>query len=262
MECYYVTLGISRDANETQIKKAYRKLALKHHPDKNPDNKEAAAEKFKQISEAFAVLSDQSKREAYDRYGHEGVKAHEEGRGMGSGGFGGSDFHHDFTFRNAQDIFEAFFGGSDPFDDPFFNGGRRRSSNGGRQQRRRSPFDSFFDDDDFFGGGMGRMGGMGGMGMMSNMMDMNMGGNMGSSSFSSFSSSSSSFGNGMTGTSTRTTSTIGPDGIRRTKTETTTIGPDGRKQTHVEESEDDVRQLGNGNGNNFGGYLGSGRSRW
>ena len=74
MTDYYKVLGVSRDATDAQLKKAYRKLALKWHPDKNQDNREAASEKFKEIGEAYAVLSDKKKRAVYDQYGAEGLK--------------------------------------------------------------------------------------------------------------------------------------------------------------------------------------------
>ena len=107
-EDYYEILGIKKDATEAEIKKAYRKLALKWHPDKNPDNREEAEEHFKKINEAYSVLSDKNKRNQYD---HGGI-------------------HFDFRGFNANDIFKDFFGGKDPFedffksnDDGFFGGG-------------------------------------------------------------------------------------------------------------------------------------------
>lgn len=87
---YYKVLGVRRDADDSTLKKAYRKLAIKYHPDKNPDDKRAE-EFFKAIAEAYDVLSDPQKRAAYDRYGKDGAKAAEQGQDMG-GGFGGGGF--------------------------------------------------------------------------------------------------------------------------------------------------------------------------
>ena len=105
---YYTTLGVARDADEKALKSAYRKLAMKYHPDKNPDDKEAEA-RFKEISEAYDTLKDPQKRAAYDRYGHDaftqgGMGAASGGAGgMGAGGF---DFGGSFS-----DIFDDLFGG-------------------------------------------------------------------------------------------------------------------------------------------------------
>src|SRR5258707_1005671 len=82
---YYEVLGLNRDASEEDIKKAYRKLAMKHHPDRNPDSKDAE-EKFKEAKEAYEMLTDADKRRAYDAYGHAGVNPQ---MGMGGGGMGG-----------------------------------------------------------------------------------------------------------------------------------------------------------------------------
>ena len=113
---YYEVLGVSRDADDATIKKAYRKLAKKYHPDINPGDKEAEA-KFKEASEAYAVLSDAQKRKQYDQFGH---AAFENGGGGGAGGF---------DFGDMGDIFGDIFGGGDIFGD-LFGGGRRRNSNG------------------------------------------------------------------------------------------------------------------------------------
>jgi len=83
---YYAILGVPKRADADAIKKAYRKLAVKYHPDKNPDNVKAAEEKFKEVTEAYEVLSDAKKREIYDQVGEEGLK---NGAGAGMGGMGG-----------------------------------------------------------------------------------------------------------------------------------------------------------------------------
>ena len=113
---YYEVLGLQRGASEDEIKKAYRRLAMKYHPDRNNGNKEAE-EKFKQVGEAYAILSDPQKRAAYDRYGKAGVDPSAAGAG-GFGGFGG--FGEGMGgFENFSDIFGEIFGGA-------ARGGRRR----------------------------------------------------------------------------------------------------------------------------------------
>ena len=102
---YYELLGVDRGASADDLKRAYRKLARQYHPDANPDDQEAEA-KFKEISEAYAVLSDESARARYDQFGHEGLRG---------GGMGGDPFNFDLN-----DIFENFFGGNP------FGGGRTR----------------------------------------------------------------------------------------------------------------------------------------
>lgn len=114
---YYEVLGVDKTADAETIKKAYRKLAMKYHPDRNPGDK-SAEEKFKEASEAYEVLSDSQKRQMYDQYGHEGMK--------GAFGGGGFDFARDFTHgADLNDILNQFFGGG--FGGGFggFGGGRR-----------------------------------------------------------------------------------------------------------------------------------------
>ncbi len=116
---YYSVLGVGRDADATEIKKAYRKLAVQYHPDRNPDNPEAE-EKFKQLAEAYDVLSDPAKRQVYDQYGVAGLK----GRGY--------DFHPEDIFSSFMDMFGGAFGGG--FGDIF--GGRSRGGpSRGRDQQ-------------------------------------------------------------------------------------------------------------------------------
>ncbi len=125
---YYEVLGVSKSASADEIKKAYRKLAMQYHPDRNPDNKDAA-EKFKEVCEAYEVLSDTDKRQRYDQYGHAGMKS-----AFGPGGF---DFGRDFSHMedmDLQDILGSMFGGG--FGDIFGGGGgRRRSRNPNASQR-------------------------------------------------------------------------------------------------------------------------------
>ena len=102
---YYEVLGVAKTANDDEIKKAYRSLAKKYHPDMNPGDKEAEV-KFKEVNEAYAVLSDSEKRQKYDRFGHAAFDPTQGGGGSGFGGFGG--FGADFDFG---DIFSSFFGG-------------------------------------------------------------------------------------------------------------------------------------------------------
>ena len=102
---YYEILGVDKGVSNPELKKAYRRVAMKHHPDRNPDNKESE-EKFKEASEAYEVLSDSQKRAAYDQYGHSGVG--------GAGGMGGGE-----GFGNFSDVFGDVFG------DIFGGGGGR-----------------------------------------------------------------------------------------------------------------------------------------
>ncbi|WP_373188361.1 molecular chaperone DnaJ [Halopseudomonas sp.] len=110
---YYEVLGVERGASEAELKKAYRRLAMKHHPDRNPDD-EGAIEKFKEANEAYEILTDAQKRAAYDQYGHAGVDQ-SMGGGAGAGGFAGGNFSDIFG-----DVFGDIFGGG--------GGGRGRSS--------------------------------------------------------------------------------------------------------------------------------------
>ncbi len=116
MADYYERLGVSRGATTEEIKKAYRKLALQYHPDRNEGSKEAE-ERFKQVTEAYEVLRDPERRSVYDRYGEQGLRG-----GPGTGGFGG------FDFADAIEVFMRDFGGFGGFEEIF--GGRRGSGRG------------------------------------------------------------------------------------------------------------------------------------
>ena len=113
---YYDVLGVNKSASPEELKSAYRKLAVKYHPDKNPGDSKAE-EKFKEASEAYGILSDKEKKQNYDNFGH---AAFENGGGRPGGGFGG------FSGADFSDIFEDFFGD--------FGGGGRSSYGGGRSR--------------------------------------------------------------------------------------------------------------------------------
>lgn len=198
---YYKTLDVPRTATEAEIKKAYKKLALRWHPDKNPDNPEESNRRFKEISEAYEVLSDEKKRRIYDQYGKEGLMSngseryHQSSRHRRHNG-GGIHDEFDifggfpFTFRDPEEVFREFFGGS-PFEEIFrvtsHNGHRRHANghhhhNGQRHSHPQnvisspfmSPFMSFNLMDEFFNadpmahrGGGGGGGGIGGGGFTS-----------------------------------------------------------------------------------------------
>lgn len=157
---YYARLGVDKKADDETIKKAYRKLALKWHPDRNPTNKEEADKKFKEISEAYEVLSDKDKRQVYDAYGEEGLKGGMPG-GTSAAGGGPSMFPGGFHFRsgggagfrprNEFDIFEQMFGPGFVFADdddelrsfasgaPSYGSRRSRSASGPAPVRKALP---------------------------------------------------------------------------------------------------------------------------
>ena len=150
---FYKVLGVAKDATEDQIKKAYRKMALKYHPDKNKSP--GAEEKFKEVAEAYEVLSDPKKKEVYDKYGDEGLK------GGAPGGPEGNNFQYTFH-GDPHETFRMFFGDENPFGSFFFGG-----PGGGRGGNSRMFFGNSggehmdIDDDPFHSFGMG--GGLGGM---------------------------------------------------------------------------------------------------
>ncbi|KAL9260064.1 DnaJ homolog subfamily B member 4-like protein [Drosera capensis] len=158
---YYNVLQVDKSTKDDDLKKAYRKLAMKWHPDKNPNNKEEAEAKFKQISEAYEVLSDPQKRAIYDQYGEEGLKS--QVPPSDAGGPGGATYFQTgdgpkvfrtFNPRNANDIFAEFFGFSSPFGG--MGGGSSGSSMGGGMRGDGVRFNSVFGDDIFSSFGDGR----------------------------------------------------------------------------------------------------------
>ena len=153
-EEYYAALGIRRDASTEEIKKAYKKLAVKWHPDKNPNQIEIAEMNFKRVGEAYQVLSDPQQREVYDRYGKDGLVNGGGGNRYGPddmfGGFPPFQHGFSFSFRDPMQIFEEIFGsGNDPFA-AFFQGPR-----GSRSSQMPSMFSGpLMDPFGMFGGNM------------------------------------------------------------------------------------------------------------
>ncbi|XP_017393196.2 dnaJ homolog subfamily B member 3 [Cebus imitator] len=216
---YYEVLGVPRQASTEAIKKAYRKLALKWHPDKNPENKEEAERRFKQVAEAYEVLSNAKKRDIYDRYGEAGAES-----GCASGGPFEDPFEYVFSFRDPAEVFREFFGGHDLFSFDFFGNplenifwGRRNSR--GSRSRGSAPLFSTFSEFPAFGGGF-------------NSFDTGFSsfGSLGSGGLSSFSTSYDSDGTG-TFKSTSTSTEI-VDGKKIT---TKRIIENGQERVEVEE---------------------------
>lgn len=189
MKDYYKILGVDKKADEKTIKKAYRKMALKWHPDKNIDNKEAAEEQFKEISEAYQVLSDKDKRRMYDMGGFDPNRPNMGRNFHADFDFGFPSFGKGFRFMDPHDLFKdfsskGFFDDDDDFFNSFGMSNKRRSAmgfdnksrGGGGGTRFKSMFSPGFDDnfgmftgfgnDDFggFGGGGFGGGGFGGGG--------------------------------------------------------------------------------------------------
>ena len=263
---YYELLGLPRSATDVEIKKAYRKLAIKWHPDKNPEAKEEAEGMFKLVAEAYECISNPEKRALYDRYGHAGVKQGGGGGGRrgGGGGFsrGAPGVH---SFHDAEEIFRQFFGNHDPFadffadasfgGDPFGRGGQQQQHQFGGQQQQQQQFGGQPMRGQAMPGGMphvpgmpqmpGMMGGFGGSfgggggGGQQQARDPfaeMMGGGFGGGGSTCFSSCSSFGGGGGGGCSQSTsTSTVVENGVRVTRKETSIRRADGSSSCTVEE---------------------------
>ena len=145
-EDYYKLLGVKRTASKAEIKKAFKKLSLKYHPDKNKDNPKKAKEMFIKIANAYEVLSNDEKRKIYDQYGEEGIKANEQG--------GGSNFN--FDNMGFEEIFSQFFGGGGGGAKFEFNFG---GGHGGKKKQSSSGFGGFGSIFDRIFGGGGENGG-------------------------------------------------------------------------------------------------------
>jgi len=135
---YYKILGITKGASEDEIKKAYRKMALKYHPDKNKSP--GAEDKFKEIAEAYEVLSDKKKKEIFDKYGEEGLKGGMGGGGPSGGGSRAGNFQQYSYHGDPHETFRMFFGNENPFESFFNFGGGPHGGSGGMGQ---SPFFQF-----------------------------------------------------------------------------------------------------------------------
>lgn len=217
-KCYYEVLGVSKQATDDEIRKAYKKLALKWHPDKNPDNVKEAEDKFKEVGEAYACLSDKEKKAVYDRYGHEGLTAGSErtpGGRYSPGHFG--DFTG-FSFGSANDIFDRLFKNGFFDDDDDFFGNHFKSSPSNRSKGQKTPTSSPF-------GGFGGFGGFGDFGFDSRGDDIFSRNSM----FTNFGGSS-----GATGVS-KSTSTVIKGGKKIVTEKTTTVQADGTKTVQVKE---------------------------
>ncbi|ENN73975.1 hypothetical protein HUJ04_001583 [Dendroctonus ponderosae] len=217
---YYRVLEVPKSATTAEIKKSYRKLALKWHPDKNNDNVDEATKKFKEISEAYEVLSDDKKRRMYDQYGKDGLlNGGSRGRSRHEDDFdfGGFSF---FSFRDPEDVFREFFGANDVYDliaglnDPHRSERQRHHHRANRHSHPQNQLSnhSLFAPFSLLGGGF-----------MDDFFGQAAGGHHGGHrGFSSFSTMNSSFTNGASGL---------PSGANVKRTSTSTRFVNGKKIT-------------------------------
>ncbi|KAG7402244.1 hypothetical protein PHYBOEH_003503 [Phytophthora boehmeriae] len=228
---YFVVLGLAHSATEADVKRAYRKLAVQWHPDKNRSNPRAE-EFFKRISEAYAVLSDPEKRRKYEKYGKEGPNQGgqpRESEFRDPFGFAGRT---SFSTQHARDIFDAFFNGVDPFE-AFFGSTNTPHHRSTQRRSRRDVFNddwgqSPFEDMGFGSMGMRGFGTMGGMSMMDSFFSDGFGGGFGDTGSGGFSTSMSSSSSTFTD----------HNGHVVTQKTTTTTDTNGRSETVTEEFRD------------------------
>lgn len=255
---YYRVLEVKSDASTAEIKKAYKRLAMKWHPDKNQGNEVAATEMFKTVAEAYEVLNNPQSRRLYDsegmnntrgfapsspfNHGFSSSSSSSSSNGRGGGGFDDRRafdiFEKFFSDMHEDPFFNSFHHGMDPFaqhrnmmgGDPFLNHSQMNAHNHGNNRRNNGNVGGRSMMDAFFGGGI------------SDEM-FNMGGSTYSStSYSSSSSSSMSGSSGRTGQSVSTSSFIGPDGKKVTKKTTTIMNADGTTSTTTEQFEEQLNQ--------------------
>lgn len=223
--CYYEVLAIVKPSNEDEIRKSYKKLALKWHPDKNPDSAKEAEEVFKEIGEAYAVLSDKEKKGAYDRFGFDGLTTGGQtpGGNRRPGPF--QDFSGGFSYSRADDIFKNLFKTGFFDDDDFFT---KHFSPESKPSKRGTPNASPF-------GGFGRFGKFDSFGFDDPREDP-------FSSGSVFREFGMNGGNGFASPSSKSTSTstVIKDGKKVTVSKVTTVGPDGVKKTEIKETVSDA----------------------
>lgn len=233
MATHYDMLGVPNDATLEVIKKSYKKLAMKWHPDKNPSNAEEASEMFKLISEAYDTLSDPQKRRDYDMElsGGFDTQAHSSASDRNF-----SRRQSNFSHRRAQDIFDSIFNNfhDDFFNDPFSSHGpfgQRERDRSYRGSNRNDAHNMLRRHNDIFGGF-----GFGGHDMFSEFDHMHRGAFGGGSGFTSSTSSTTFVGGaGRTGKSVSTSTFIDASGRKVTKTETTIYHPNGTVETSKEE---------------------------
>jgi curved DNA-binding protein CbpA len=241
-KCYYEVLEITKSCNEDEIRKAYKKLALKWHPDKNPDNAKAAEEKFKEVGEAYVVLSDKEKKAIYDKYGHEGLQpgGKTPGGSRAHANFNGFETGNSFTFGRAEDILKNFFTSGffdEGDDDDFFASHFGRTTPLGRARKNPASSNGKGAGQSNTPGRGGFQGAFGGFSDFARPFD-----NPGFGGMGGFGSSNINSGFGGIGGVSKSISTVIKDGKKVTISKTTKTQADGSRTTEIRET---VEQGGN-----------------